>query len=77
MSQKPHVSNAQARAAEQQPTEFVFNGQSYEIAAGSVVVYDDRETAEAIATHLGTYAKHSPPRFSNSHWSLFSIVKLP
>lgn len=41
-----------------------------------IVLYDEPELAEQFAQELGTYAKHSPSRFPNPHWTVFSIVRL-
>jgi hypothetical protein len=42
-----------------------------------VVIYDDEVKADGLARELGTYAKHAGPKFDDTVWDTFSIVKLP
>lgn len=74
VKREPHVSNAAAKAAGG-PTEFAWRGKVYDIGWKSIVIYDDPDTAEEIATHLDTYAKHASNKFPTaSGWKTMSIV---
>lgn len=66
---------AAKRAANRGPFSYRWKDRDYEIAWESIVVYDDPDTAEAIASFLGTYAKHSKSRF-DACWQTFSIVPI-
>lgn len=68
-----YATNSRVREAARKPNTF----RGYEVSLGEVaVVYDDVPAAEALATELGTYAKHAESSGTDA-WETFSIVKLP
>lgn len=76
------VSNKQARERADAPVKtFTFEGQTFDLCWRETHVLvcslDDGQTAERIAAHLGTCAKHATNKHQPVSWKTFSIVPLP
>lgn len=72
---KPYASNAAVKATQGRAR----RAHGYEVTwdGKALIVYDDEEAANRMATEFGTYAKHSPAKFDGSYWKVFSLVGLP